>query len=127
MRDNQCPSACPTSQPTAQSDADHSDPGRQAERLAALAQEARLLEFALEGDGDAARRLATDLESAIENAMDAETPVELMQACTAIEAALSEVLASGMRLSAQMTDMEVDGVLGTARMPVLTAVLSAAT
>ena len=127
MRDNECPSACSTGRPPTESGTDHSDPARQAEYLASLAREARLLEFALEGDGDAARRLAADLESALENAMDAESPAELTQACTAIEAALGEVLASGMRLSAQMTDMEVDGVLGTARMPVLTAVLSAAT
>jgi hypothetical protein len=127
MRDNECPSACPTAQPTPQSGIAGSDPARQAEHLAALAREARLLEFALDGDGDAARRLAADLETAIENAMDAESPLELMQACAAIEAVLGEVLASGMRLSAQMTDMEVDGVLGTARMPVLTAVLTAAT
>jgi hypothetical protein len=30
----------------------------------------------------------------------------------------------GLQLSAQMADMEIDGVLGTARMPVLTAVLT---
>lgn len=126
MRDNECPSACPTGRSITESGTDHSDPARQAEYLASLAREARLLEFALDGDGDAARRLAADLESALENAMDAESPAELTQACTAIETALSKVLAGGMRLSAQMTDMEVDGVLGTARMPVLTAVLSAA-
>jgi hypothetical protein len=125
MRDNECLSACPTGLPSPESGTDHSDPARQAEYLASLAREARLLEFALEGDGVAARQLAVDLESALENAMDAESPAELTQACTAIEAALGEVLARGMRLSAEMTDMEVDGVLGTARMPVLTAVLSA--
>jgi len=65
MRDNELTSACPT----AGSDKDSSDPARQAEQLASLAREARLLEFALEGDGDAARRLAGDLESALENAM----------------------------------------------------------
>lgn len=127
MRDNDSPSACPSAGLIPQSGSDHTDPARQAEYLASLAREARLLEFALEGDGDAARRLAADLELALENAMDAESNIELLQACTAIEAALGEVLASGMRLSAQMTDMEVDGVLGTARMPVLTAVLTAAT
>jgi hypothetical protein len=127
MRDNERSSACPSAAPTPQSGSDHSDPARQAETLASLAREARLLEFALDGDGEAARRLAADLESALENAMDAESNIELMQACAAIETALGEVLAGGMRLSAQMTDMEVDGVLGTARMPVLTAVLTAAT
>jgi hypothetical protein len=127
MRDNECPSACSNGRPTAQSGTDHTDTARQAAYLASLAGEARLLEFALEGDGDAARRLAADLESALENAMDAESPAELTQACTAIETALGEVLARGMRLSAEMTDMAVEGVLGTARMPVLTAVLSAST
>jgi len=59
--------------------------------------------------------------------MDAESPAELTEACAVLEAALREVLQGGMRLSAEMTDMAVEGVLGTARMPVLTAVLTAAT
>jgi hypothetical protein len=125
MRDNECPSAGPTGRPGAQSGSDHTDPARQAEVLASLAREARLLEFALEGDGDAARQLAADLESALENAMDAESPAELTESCAVLEGRLREVLASGMRLSAEMTDMAVEGVLGTTRMPVLTAVLSA--
>ena len=127
MRDNERPSACTTGRPSAQSGSDHTDPARQAEYLASLAREARLLEFALEGDGDTARQLAADLESALESAMDAESPAELTEACAVLEAALREVLQSGMRLSAEMTDMAVEGVLGTARMPVLTAVLTAAT
>ncbi|HQR57171.1 MAG TPA: hypothetical protein PLW72_14385 [Burkholderiaceae bacterium] len=101
------------------------DPARQAERLVALAREARLLEFALEGESEIGRRLATELEAALELAMDAESPEELMTACASIEAALEQIVSNGMQLSAQMADMEVDGVLGTARMPVLTAVLSA--
>ena len=102
-----------------------SDPAKQAERLVALAREARLLEFALKGESDVARRLATELEAALELAMDAESPDELTTACASIEAALDQIVSNGMQLSAQMADMEVDGVLGTARMPVLTAVLSA--
>jgi hypothetical protein len=47
-----------------------------------------------------------------------------MAACASIESALEQIVSNGMKLSAQMADMEVDGVLGTARMPVLTAVLS---
>lgn len=104
-----------------------SDANAQAGRLAALAREARLLEFALEGDSSVARRLAVDLEGALESAMDADSADELSQACVAIEAALGAVVAGGMSLSAQLTDMEVDGVLGTSRMPVLTAVLTVAT
>ena len=101
------------------------DPSSQAERLVALAREARLLEFALEGESEIARQLASTLETALEQAMDAESPDEVMQACTSIEAALDQIVDNGMQLSAQMADMEVDGVLGTARMPVLTAVLTA--
>lgn len=100
------------------------DPAGQAERLVALAQEARLLEFALEGESDMARRLANLLETALEQAMDAESPNEVTEACSNIEAALDQIVGNGMQLSAQMADMEVDGVLGTARMPVLTAVLT---
>lgn len=101
------------------------EPASQAERLAALAREARLLEFALEGESEIAQRLATELESALELAMDAESPDELMTACAGIESALEQIVSNGMQFSAQMADMEVDGVLGTARLPVLTAVLSA--
>ena len=101
------------------------DPSSQAEQLVALAREARLLEFALEGESEIARQLASSLETALEQAMDAESPDEVMQACASIEAALDQIVDNGMQLSAQMADMEVDGVLGTARMPVLTAVLTA--
>ncbi len=100
------------------------DPARQAQQLAALAREARLLEFALRGEGDTARTLASDIEAALELAMEAESPDELQKACADIEAGLQRVMDNGLQLSAQMADMEIDGVLGTARMPVLTAVLT---
>ena len=101
------------------------DPHKRTDQLAALAREARLLEIGLEGSGEAARLLATDLESALTTAMDAESPDELTQARTAIDAVLAKVLNQGMCLSAELADMEVKGVLGMARIPVLTAVLSA--
>jgi hypothetical protein len=101
------------------------DPTRQAERLAALAREARLLEFGLEGDTESARRLATELKAALEQAMDAEAPGDLTTACSSLKAVLEQIVRNGMQLSAQMDDMEVDGVLGRSRMPVLTAVLTA--
>ena len=99
-------------------------PANQADHLTALAQEARLLEFGLEGDGDAARAVAADLESALSNAMDAESPDELTLARAAIDTVLGRVVSLGMSLSAQLTDMEVDGILGMAHMSVLSAVLS---
>lgn len=97
-----------------------------AERLTALAREARLLELGLEGGGgDAARLLAADLEVALSTAMDADSPTELTQARLLVDAVLAKVVNQGMRLTAEMTDMEVQGVLGTSRMAVLTAVLRA--
>lgn len=116
MRDNDLPSAC--------SAGGSDDPARLAERLAVLAREARLLEFALDGNSDSARQLASDLEAALENAMDADSAEELAQASIALEAALGEILGRGMQFSAEMTELEVDGVLGRTRMPVLTAVLT---
>lgn len=102
-----------------------SQPRDQADRLTALAHEARLLEFGLDGDGDAARSLATDLKTALATAMDADSPGELTQARAAIGQLLVRLVNEGMRLSAEMTDMEVEGLLGVARLPVLTAVLFA--
>lgn len=106
--------------------ADAAQARQQAERLAMLAREARLLEFALQGDGDAGRGVAADLERALERAMDADTPAELQQSCEAIQAVLDVAFGQGMTLFAQMTDMDVEGVLGTTRMPVLTTVLTVA-
>jgi len=98
----------------------------QADHLTALAREARLLELGLEGGGShAARLLATDLEAALSSAMDADSPSELTQARLLIDAVLARVVSQGMRLSAEITDMEVQGILGTSKMAVLTAVLSA--
>lgn len=118
MRDNDCPSL-------ADHDDGTTDPVRLAGQLAALAREARLLEFGLHGNSASGSRIASDLELALEGAMDAETPDEVRSACAALEAVLSEVVKHGMQLSAEMTEMEVDGVLGALRMPVLTAVLTA--
>lgn len=103
------------------------DSGSRAEQLTALAQQARLLEFAFEGETDATRGVAANLETALENAMDADPGEELTRATLAIEVVLGEILSQGMRLSAQMTDMVVEGVLGKSRMPVLTTVLTSPT
>lgn len=99
-------------------------PAQQAQQLVALACQARLLEFALEGSDEAAHRLAAEVETALERAIEAESAAELTDACAAIESALATVVDSGMRLSVELADLPFEGVLGTARMPVLTAVLS---
>ena len=111
-----------TMQPVAA--ASGSDAAHQAERLTALAREARLVELGVSGDSDVGHALAGRLETALEGAMDADSAQDLKRACASIEAVLGELFGRGMQLSAQMTLMDIDGVLGTSRMPVLTAVLS---
>jgi hypothetical protein len=104
---------------------EHFEVAGHAERLTALAREARLLEFGFEGQGAAATGLATVLEDALTEAMDADSPAELTHARNAIDCALGRLTELGMRLSAELSEIELDGVLGKSRMPVLSAVLSA--
>lgn len=111
--------------PSHQTHSEQVDLAGHAERLTALAREARLLEFGLEGQGAAATGLASVLEDALTEAMDADSAVELTHARNAIDAALERLTELGMRLTAQLTEIELDGVLGKSRMPVLSAVLSA--
>lgn len=101
------------------------DTADRADLLTALAQQARLLEFGLDGDGEAARGVATAIETALTGAMDADSADEIDRARNAIDAVLARLTGLGMRLTAHLDDIEVGGVLGTARMPVLTAVLTA--
>ena len=96
-----------------------------AERLTALAHEARLLEFGLDGDASAVQGVASELEGALTNAMDADSADQLTAARNAIRAVLARLTALDMRFTAQLTEIEMDGVLGKARMPVLSAVLTA--
>jgi hypothetical protein len=96
-----------------------------AERLTALAHEARILEFGLLGEGTEARGLASDLEGALTYAMDADSATELTEARNAIGAVLERLNGLGMRLTANLSEVELDGILGKARMPVLSAVLMA--
>ncbi len=102
----------------------HSESG-EADQLTALAHEARLLEFGFDGAGDAAQCAASELKLALMTAMDADSAAELTDARTAVSSALGRAVSLGLELSAQLTDIEIEGVLGTACMPVLTAVLSA--
>lgn len=110
------------SHPARRSDQDQA-PAQLALRLAALAREARLLEFAVEGDGDSACALATSLDSALERAMEAMTSEDLAPICEDLSATLHEVVARGMSLSAELNDVLVEGVLGASHMPALSVVL----
>jgi hypothetical protein len=114
-----------TSDPCVHRCAAEAEPDHHAERLTALAQEARLLEFGVHGDSDAARDVAAEIEGALTHAMDADSSDELTRARDALDAALTRVARLGLSFNAQLSDMEVGGILGRQRMPVLTAVLSA--
>lgn len=115
----------PHTNPCSGHDATTAEPTNHAERLTALANEARLLEFGVEGESDAARAMAAELEGALTTAMDADSADELTEARDAIDAALARLAGLGLRFTAHLTDMEIGGILGKQRMPVLTAVLSA--
>ena len=101
------------------------DTADRADFLTALAREARLLEFGLDGDGDDARGVAAAMEDALTGAMDAESPDELDHARNTIDAVLARLTGLGLRFTAHLDDIEIGGVLGKTRMPVLTAVVSA--
>lgn len=100
------------------------DPARQAEYLAMLAQEARLLEFSLEGEDSESRRIGDRLQRALESAFDADGPDEAEGARDELEEALNGARAAGLRLSARLSEVDVDGILGTMKMRVLSTVLA---
>ena len=102
----------------------HLEPTRQAEYLAMLAQEARLLEFSLEGKDDESRRVGDRLQRALENALDADGPDEVRGARDELEEVLTGVRDMGLRLSAHLSEVDVDGILGTMKMRVLSTVLA---
>jgi hypothetical protein len=101
------------------------EPARQAEVLAAYAQHARLLEFALDDESDQAQSAASELRRAIEDAMDAGDS-EWESARSALARALGDVYRSGLQLSARLGEVAVEGILGETRLSVLTTVLAPA-
>jgi len=98
------------------------EPATQVEVLATLAQHARVLEFAVEGEGAGVRTAATELQRAIENAMDADD-AEVGSARRGLAFALSGVCRAGLQLSARLNEISVDGILGRTKLAVLTTVL----
>lgn len=101
------------------------EPERQAEFLAMLAQQARLLRFSLEGGDSDARRIGDRLQRALEQAMDAESAGEIHGAREELQSALAGARDAGLRLSAQVGEMDVDGIVGSMKMRVLSTVLTA--
>jgi len=100
------------------------EPAKQAEYLAMLAQEARLLEFSLEGEDPEARRIGDRLQRALEGALDADGPGETEGARGELEEVLTGARDAGLRLSAHLSEVDVDGILGTMKMRVLSTVLA---
>jgi hypothetical protein len=98
-------------------------PVSQAALLVKVAQEARLLHLAL-GDSRREPGVARDLESALEGAMDATPGTEADDAAGHLVDVLRRTRALGLQIRAEISDVEIDGALGLARLPLLSAVLS---
>jgi hypothetical protein len=104
------------------------EPDMQAQMLAHFARQARLVRTALsddrrDADADAA---AAGFQRALGQAMDADEDIETQAALRDLSATLRDARQAGLKLSARIEELQLDGVLGTQRLPVLTAVLSAA-
>ena len=100
------------------------EPAKQAEYLAMLAQEARLLEFSLGGEDSESRSIGDRLQRALESAIDADGPEEARGARNELEEVLVGARHAGLQLTAEIGEMDVDGVLGTMKMRVLSTVLA---
>lgn len=96
----------------------------QAGFLVRLAQEARLVRFALESDELSAQDLAQDFELALELAVDAEDEAAQGSAQAAIAKVLEQARLRGLAVSAGLSDMQVEGVLGAQKLRVLTAIMA---
>lgn len=98
-------------------------PVSQAALLVKVAQEARVLHLSL-GDSRREPAVARDLESALEGAMDAAPGPEADDAAGHLVDVLRRTRALGLQIRAEISDVEIDGALGLARLPLLCAVLS---
>jgi deoxyribodipyrimidine photolyase len=94
----------------------------------AAAQQARLVRTTLSDDRRDANTdaVAAGFQRALGQAMDADEDIETQAAQRYLSVTLRDARRTGLKLSARIEEMQLDGVLGTQRLPVLTAVLSAA-
>lgn len=97
-------------------------PASQAQVLMKVAQAARLLHLEAAGV-QSERGVAADLERALSAAMDAEPGTEADDATGRLVQVLARARDRGLRVQAEISEMEVDGLLGLARLPVLSAVV----
>lgn len=98
-------------------------PVSQAALLMKVAQEARLLHLSL-GDSRREAAVARNLESALEGAMDAAPGAEADAAAGHLVDVLCRTRDLGLQIRAEISEVEIDGALGLARLPLLSAVLS---
>ena len=70
--------------------------------------------------------VAAGFQRALGQAMVADEDIETQAARRYLSVTLRDARRIGLKLSARIEEMQLDGVLGTQRLPVLTAVLSAA-
>ncbi|MCU0951533.1 MAG: hypothetical protein MUC68_10825 [Burkholderiaceae bacterium] len=115
--------ACASSELTALSAL---EPSSQADLLTRLAQQARLIRMALDDARSDAEHVASSFERALGVAMDAEESAAAELARLQLASVLHDARCAGLKLSASVDELQLDGVLGAQRLPVLTAVLSAA-
>ncbi len=101
------------------------DTWEQAELLAKMALQARLINLTFDEGLDAAPALADDLEGALARALDADAPDESIAAHDQLVHVLDSLRGVGLQVSAAVSKMPVEGVLGVMNLPVLTAKLSA--
>ena len=78
----------------------------------------------LQGGDAESRRIGDRLQRALEQAIDAEGPDEAEGAQRELEQVLTGAREAGMQLSAEIGEVDVDGVLGTMKMRVLSTVLA---
>lgn len=102
------------------------EPAAQAEVLAQLAQEARLVRLAVQDNALPIDAVCAAFERALEDAMDADVDDEARAARHRLEGVLHGVRGAGLKVSASLSELDIAGVLGDMKMPVLTTVLSAA-
>jgi hypothetical protein len=99
-------------------------PAKQAEYLTMLAQEARLLELSLEAADPDSTRIGDSLQRALERAIDAEGDDEARGARDELEQVLIGARDAGLHVSAQLSEVDVDGILGAMKMMVLSTVVA---
>ncbi len=100
------------------------EPASQADLLTRLAQQARLVRLALSDARADLQSVAAQFERALGTAMDAEAQDESERARLQLASVLHDARSAGLTLSASVEELQLDGVLGAQRLPVLTAVLA---